>query len=80
MVLTSSLEVDLKHDYDREEERYWVHKSKFWEFKNEYDELQDGQQNPVSVELHIITEVKEILEGTIKRKDFFYQRKQCMVV
>jgi len=73
-VLTSSLEVDLKHDYDREEERYWVHKSKFWEFKNEYDELQDGQQNPVSVELHIIAEVFQGTD-TIVRKGAFLPTK-----
>ena len=30
--LTSSLEADLKHEWDEYDERYWVNKDKFWEF------------------------------------------------
>ena len=63
--LTSSLETDLKHDWDARDERYWVNKAKFWEFLDEYNELQDGQQNPVSVELHIIVEIKEFVKVAI---------------
>ena len=60
--LASSLEADLKHDWDEYDERYWANKNKFWEFRDEYDELQNGQQNPVSVELHIIVEIKLIVK------------------
>ena len=56
--LASSLEAELKHDWDEYDERYWVSKNKFWEFRDEYDELQNSQRNPVSVELHIIVEIK----------------------
>ena len=75
-ILTSSLEADLKHDFDKEVGRYWVNKDKFWEFQNEYDELQDGQQDPVSVELHIIVEIKEIFQNIITRKDAFLPTQQ----
>ena len=73
--LTSSLETDLKHDWDARDERYWVNKDKFWEFHDEYDELQDGQQNPVSVELHIIVEIKIIETGKVENKDAFIPTK-----
>ena len=79
-ILTSNLETDLKHDWDEYDERYWVNKDKFWEFRDEYDELQDGQQNPVSVGLHIIVGIKEVFNGAMKNKDAFLQMKQCMVV
>ena len=73
--LTSSLETDLKHDWDARDERYWVNKAKFWEFLDEYNELQDGQQNPVSVELHIIVEIKVIATGEMENKDAFIPTK-----
>ena len=66
--LTSSLETDLKHDWDARDGRYWVNKDKFWEFQVEYDELQDEQRNPVSVELHIIVKIKEVFNGVIKKQ------------
>ena len=70
--LTSSLETDLKHDWDARDGRYWVNKNKFGEFQVEYDELQDSQQNPVNVELHIIVEVKEFFnDDAIRNKDAF---------
>ena len=73
--LTSSLETDLKHDWDARDGRYWVNKDKFWEFQVEYDELQERQQNPVTVELHIIVEVREVFNGAIKNKDAFLPQK-----
>jgi len=73
--LTSSLETDLKHDWDARDGRYWVNKDKFWEFQVEYDELQERQQNPVSVELHIIVEIKEVFNDVIKNKDAFLPQK-----
>ena len=33
--LASSLEADLKHDWDDYDERYWVNKNKFGEFRDE---------------------------------------------
>ena len=56
-----------------EDGRYWVNRSKFWEFVDEYDELQDEQRNPVSVELHIIVEIREVFNGAIVNKDEFYE-------
>ena len=50
--------VDLKHNYNATQDRYWVNTDKFWEFQNEYDELQEEKQNPVSVELNIIVKLK----------------------
>ena len=73
--LTSSLEADLKHDWDRDTGRYWVNRNKFWKFQNEYDELQDSQQNPMTVELHIIVEISEVFDGTMKNKDAFLPQK-----
>ena len=73
--LTSSLETDLKHDWDAYDGRYWVNKDKFWEFQVEYDELQDSQQNPVNVELHIIVEIREVFNGAIINKDAFLPQK-----
>ena len=48
-VLTNILDVDLKHDYSEGAKRYFVNKDKFWEFKKDYNKLQDEKQNPMSV-------------------------------
>ena len=61
--------VDLKHDFD--ESRYFVNKNKFWYFQNKYKELQEENKDPVSVEAHIIVEIRELMTNKIIQKDAF---------
>ena len=63
--LTNSLAVDSKHDVGDDvfdQDRYWVNKDRFWEFQKEYDKLQDEKQNPMTVEMNIIVELKTMEE------------------
>ena len=48
----------------------WVNKDKFWEFQQEYNEMQEEQQNPVSVGMHIIVEMKTLAD----KKSFLKMR------
>ena len=66
--------VDLKHDFDGDENRYWVNKNKFWEFHKEYDKLQDEKQNPMTVEMNIVVKLKILGEPPkFLSKDAFLQ-------
>ena len=65
----------MKHDYEEATNRYWLNKDKFWEFQQEYDEMQEEQQKPASVEMHIIVEMKTLADKKIILKDTFTEMK-----
>ena len=63
--------VDLKHDFDGEEERYWVNKDKFWYFQNKYEKLQEEKNDAVLVEANMIVEIRVLMTNKIRQKDAF---------